>query len=81
MEYLFYYIPQAPNKKCVNANQAQNIPVITQNKNKTKQKQKNKKNTTRTIILNYLILFVLTIFCEITQLVISKLVNQQTSKG
>ena len=28
MEYLFYYIPQVPNKKWVNANKAQNIPVI-----------------------------------------------------
>ena len=29
MEYLFYYITQAPNKKWVNANKAQNIPVTT----------------------------------------------------
>ena len=25
MAYLFYYIPQAPNKKWVNANKAENI--------------------------------------------------------
>ena len=29
LEYLFYYIPQAPNKKLVNTNKQQNIPVTT----------------------------------------------------
>ena len=29
MEYLFYYINQAPNKKRGNANKAQTIPVTT----------------------------------------------------
>ena len=29
MEYLFYYIPKTPNKKWVNANKVQSIPVTT----------------------------------------------------
>ena len=49
MEYLFYYIHQAPNKKWVDAKKAQNIPVI-------------KKIQLGTIILNYLILGVVIIF-------------------
>ena len=62
MEYLFYYITQAPNKKCLYANKTQNIAVT------TKLSFFKKKNSTGTIILKYLILIVVIIFfCETTQ--------------
>ena len=51
MEYLFYYIPQAPDKKWVNANKALSHNYLFF-----------KKNSTRTIILIYLILIVVIIF-------------------
>ena len=66
MKHLFYYIPQAPFKKWLNANKVQNIPVATSFFNYLFFR----KNSTGTIILNFLVLIVVIIFfffCEITQ--------------
>lgn len=58
MGRLLYYILQVPNKTCVKANKAHDIPVTTE----LYIFQKSKNNSTGTTISNYLILIVVIFF-------------------